>query len=87
MLWGVNNSIFAKSSLEEEEFDMTVDWHPELTSKLVDVTLTTALNTSRGLVLSTPDSQARGDRLMTRMFWGAAQFLLMRRILWHNAIP
>lgn len=57
---------------------MTVDRHEELTSKFVDVTRTKALDTSHGLVLSTPNRQARDDSFMTH-FFGMAELQLRIR--------
>uniref|UniRef100_M1DJ54 Uncharacterized protein n=1 Tax=Solanum tuberosum TaxID=4113 RepID=M1DJ54_SOLTU len=47
---------------------MTVDYHPDLTGKIVDVTRTKALDTSHGPALSALERQARDDSVMARMF-------------------
>ncbi|KAH0679294.1 hypothetical protein KY284_020379 [Solanum tuberosum] len=54
--------------IEEENVDMTVAQHPDLTGKLVDVTRTKTLDMSHGPVLSAPDRQARDDSIMARIF-------------------
>uniref|UniRef100_M1E149 Putative plant transposon protein domain-containing protein n=1 Tax=Solanum tuberosum TaxID=4113 RepID=M1E149_SOLTU len=54
--------------IEEKAVDMTVAYHPDLTSKLVDVTRTKALDMSHGHVLFAQERHARDDNIMARMF-------------------
>ncbi|KAG5592453.1 hypothetical protein H5410_042967 [Solanum commersonii] len=61
--------------IEEEIVDMSVDRHPNLTGKLVNITCTKALDTSHGPVLTVPGRQAHDDIIMARMF-GMAELQL-----------
>uniref|UniRef100_M1DFL8 Putative plant transposon protein domain-containing protein n=1 Tax=Solanum tuberosum TaxID=4113 RepID=M1DFL8_SOLTU len=61
--------------IEEEACDLTIAFHPDLMGKLVDMTMTKALDTSHGPVLSAQEGQARDDSVMARMF-GMAELQL-----------
>ncbi|KAG5594110.1 hypothetical protein H5410_035342 [Solanum commersonii] len=54
--------------IQEENVDMIVAQHSDLTGKLVDVTRIKTLDTSHGPVLSVPDKQNRDDSIMACMF-------------------
>ena len=54
--------------IKEEEMEMTVAWHPELTAKLIDVTRTKALYTPHMTVFSAKDKQVCDDNIMAHMF-------------------
>ncbi|XP_049410571.1 uncharacterized protein LOC125873750 [Solanum stenotomum] len=52
------NQVLHGKGIEEEEMDLTVAFHPDLTGKIVYVTRTKALDTSHGPVLSAHERQA-----------------------------
>ncbi|KAH0714899.1 hypothetical protein KY284_007804 [Solanum tuberosum] len=72
---GLITRFLRAQGIEEEVVDLTIAFHPDLTGKLVDVTRTTALDTSHGPVLSAQERQARDDSVMARMF-GMAELQL-----------
>ncbi|KAH0712076.1 hypothetical protein KY289_008035 [Solanum tuberosum] len=72
---GLITRFLRAEGIEEETMDMTVAYHPNLTSKLVDVTRTKALDTSHGHILSAQEKQAHDDSVMARMF-GMAELQL-----------
>ncbi|KAG5567918.1 hypothetical protein H5410_065066, partial [Solanum commersonii] len=72
---GVDYLLSAVPGIEEEACDLTITFHPDLTSKLVDVMRTKALDTSHGPVLSAQERQACDDSFMARMF-GMAELQL-----------
>uniref|UniRef100_M1DNL5 Putative plant transposon protein domain-containing protein n=1 Tax=Solanum tuberosum TaxID=4113 RepID=M1DNL5_SOLTU len=61
--------------IEEEAFDLTIAFHPDLMGKLVDVMRTKAFDTSYGPVLSAQKRHACDDSVMARMF-GMAELQL-----------
>uniref|UniRef100_M1DYX5 Putative plant transposon protein domain-containing protein n=1 Tax=Solanum tuberosum TaxID=4113 RepID=M1DYX5_SOLTU len=72
---GLITRFLRTQGIEEEACDMTIALHPDLMSKLVDVTRTKALDTSHGHVLSAQERQARNDSVIARMF-GMAELQL-----------
>ncbi|KAH0776742.1 hypothetical protein KY290_008153 [Solanum tuberosum] len=65
---GLITRFLRSEGIEEETEDMTVAYHPDLTSKLVDVTRTKALDISHRPVLFAQERQSRDDSVMARMF-------------------
>lgn len=58
MLWGLITYFLRSHEIEEEEFNTTIGRHPDLMSKVVDVTRIKVLHISHGPVLSNLDRQA-----------------------------
>ncbi|KAH0725397.1 hypothetical protein KY284_001262 [Solanum tuberosum] len=65
---GLITRILRSEGIEEKTVDMIIAYHLNLTSKLVDVTRTKALDTPYGPVLSAQERQAHDDSVMARMF-------------------
>ncbi|KAG5572955.1 hypothetical protein H5410_062721, partial [Solanum commersonii] len=64
LLWGLITRFLRARGIEKEVVDLTIAFHPNLTSKLVDVTRTKALDTSHGSVLS-----AQGRQVVMIVSW------------------
>ena len=65
---GLITYFLSSHEIEEEEMEMTVACHPELTAKLIDVTRKKALYTPHMTVFSAKEKQVRDDNIMARMF-------------------
>ncbi|KAH0754611.1 hypothetical protein KY290_024881 [Solanum tuberosum] len=74
LLWGLITHFLRAQGIDKEACDLTITFHPNLTSKLVDVPRTKVLDTSHGHVLSTQERQG-DDSVMARMF-GMAELQL-----------